>query len=64
MSIVTWRNAIVGWIAIKLGKRAAKKQPAYAKIGAAAAAGAAAIGGVLFFWHHRRGDDVGEVASE
>jgi hypothetical protein len=59
MGIVNKRNAVVGWLVLKLGKRAAKKKAQSAVPGprtSGAAAGAlAAIGGALFFWRKKRG---------
>jgi hypothetical protein len=59
MSIVNRRNAVIGWIVVKLGKRAAKKKAAdavpSARTGGAIAGALAAIGGALFFWRHRSG---------
>jgi hypothetical protein len=58
MGIVNKRNAVVGWIAVKVGKRVVKKKAAdvgpSAKTGGALAGAVAAIGGVLFFWRHSR----------
>jgi hypothetical protein len=59
MGIVNRRNAIVGWVALKVGKRVVKQKaagavPAVKKPGAVAGA-LAAVGGVLFFWRHKRG---------
>jgi hypothetical protein len=57
MAILNRRNAIVGWIAVKLGKRVVKQKAAdavpSAKTGGAAAGALAAIGGVLFFWRRK-----------
>ncbi len=59
MGIVNKRNAVVGWIVLKLGKRAAKKKAQGAvpgpRSGGVAAGALAAIGGVLFFWRKKRG---------
>jgi len=59
MGIVNKRNAVVGWIVLKLGKRAAKKKAQGAvpgpRTGGVAAGALAAIGGVLFFWRKKRG---------
>jgi hypothetical protein len=58
MGIVNKRNAIVGWIALKVGKRVVKKKAQDAvpdkRTGGAAATALAAIGGVLFFWRRKR----------
>jgi len=42
MGIVNKRNAVVGWIVLKLGKRAARKKAQ------------GAVRGVLFFWRKKR----------
>ena len=59
MSILNKRNAVVGWVAVKVGKRVAKKKAAdavpSAKTGGALAGALAAIGGALFFWRRSRG---------
>ena len=58
MGILNKRNAIVGWITVKVGKRVVKQKAAEAvpsvKTGGALAGALAAIGGVLFFWRHKR----------
>ena len=60
MGIVNRRNAVVGWVTLKVGKRVVKQKAADAvpkakKTGGAAAGALAAIGGVLFFWRRKRG---------
>jgi hypothetical protein len=64
MGIVNKRNAVVGWIVLKLGKRAAKKKAQSAvpgpRTGGVAAGTLAALGGVLFFWRKKRGGASGE----
>ena len=59
MGIVNKRNAVVGWIVLKLGKRAAKKKAQAAvpgpRTGGATAGALAALGGLLFFWRKKRG---------
>ena len=64
MGIVNKRNALVGWIVLKLGKRAAKKKAQGAvpgpRTGGVAAGAVAAIGGVLLFWRKKRGGASGE----
>jgi len=59
MGIVNKRNAVIGWIVLKLGKRTAKKKAQGAvpgaRTGGVAAGALAAIGGVLFFWRKKRG---------
>jgi hypothetical protein len=58
MAILNKRNAVVGWIAVKVGKRVVKKKAAdavpSAKTGGAAAGALAAIGSALFFWRRSR----------
>lgn len=65
MGIVNKRNAVVGWLVVKLGKRVVKQKAAgavpSARTGGAAAGALAAVGGVLLFWKHKRG---GEAAGE
>jgi hypothetical protein len=57
MSIVNKRNAVVGWIVVKLGKRVVKRKAQdavpSARTGGAAAGALAAIGGALFFWRRK-----------
>ncbi len=57
MGILNRRNAVVGWVAVKVGKRVVKQKAAgavpSAKTGGAAAGALAAIGGVLFFWRRK-----------
>jgi len=59
MGIVNKRNAVVGWLVLKAGKRAAKKKAQGAmpgpRAGAAAAGTFAALGGLLAFRRKRRG---------
>jgi hypothetical protein len=59
MSIVNRRNALVGWIAVKVGKRVVKKKASdsvpSARTGGVAAGALAALGGALFFWRKRSG---------
>jgi len=61
MGIVNKRNAVVGWVAVKLGKRVVKKKAAdavpSARTGGAAAGALAAVAGVLFFWRRSRKGD-------
>jgi len=63
MAILNKRNAVVGWIAVKIGKRVAKRKAQEAvpsaRTGGAVAGALAAIGGVLFFWRRKRGSDSG-----
>ena len=59
MGILNKRNAVVGWVAVKVGKRVVKKKAAdavpSARTGGAAAGALAAIGGALLFWRRSRG---------
>jgi uncharacterized protein (TIGR03382 family) len=60
MGIVNRRNAVVGWLTLKVGKRVVKQKAADAvpkakKTGGAAAGALAAVGGVLLFWRRKRG---------
>jgi hypothetical protein len=61
MAILNKRNAVVGWLAVKVGKRVVKRKAAEAvpnaRTGGAAAGALAAIGGVLFFWRRKRGGE-------
>jgi len=59
MSIFNKRNALIGWVVVKAGKRAAKRKagevaPTAARTGGAAAGALAAIGGLLLFWRKKR----------
>ena len=61
MGIVNRRNAVVGWVTLKVGKRVVKQKAAGAvpkatKTGGAAAGAIAALGGALLFWRRKRGD--------
>jgi nitrate reductase gamma subunit len=62
MGIVNKRNAVVGWLAVKVGKRVVKKkaQEVVPRTRGAAAGALAAIGGVLFFWRRKRGSEEGQ----
>jgi hypothetical protein len=64
MAILNKRNAIIGWVAVKLGKRVVKQKAAdavpSARTGGAVAGALAAVGGVLFFWRHKHGSDRSE----
>ncbi|HKT43976.1 MAG TPA: hypothetical protein VJQ85_04185 [Gaiellaceae bacterium] len=60
MSIVNRRNALIGWIVVKAGKRAAKRKaqgavPA-ARTGGAVAGALAALGGLLVLKRKKRTD--------
>jgi hypothetical protein len=61
MAILNKRNAVVGWLAVKVGKRVVKRKAAEAvpsaRTGGAAAGALAALGGVLFFWRRKRGGE-------
>jgi hypothetical protein len=61
MSIVNRRNAVVGWVAVKVGKRVVKRKAAdavpSARTGGALAGAHAAVGGALFFWRRSRSSD-------
>jgi hypothetical protein len=70
MGIVNRRNAVIGWVVVKAGKRVAKKKAADLKPGTAGdsakpnkpavAMGLAGLAGALMFWRRRRGDETGE----
>lgn len=59
MSILNRRNAVVGWLVVKVGKRVVRKKASdavpSAKTGGAAAGALAALGGALLFWRKRGG---------
>lgn len=63
MGIVNKRNAVVGWVVLKLGKRAARKKAQEAvpsaRTGGALAGALAAIGGALLFFKKKRGGTTG-----
>ena len=59
MSIFNKRNAVVGWVVVKAGKRAAKRKaaevgPTAVRTGGAAAGALAALGGLLLFWRKKK----------
>jgi hypothetical protein len=58
MGIVNKRNAVVGWLTVKVGKRVVKRKAQdavpSAKTGGAAAGALAAAGGALFFWRRAK----------
>ena len=59
MSIVNRRNAVIGWLVVKLGKRAAKqkaKGAATPRTGGAIAGALAALGGLLVLKKKKRTD--------
>jgi hypothetical protein len=62
MSILNRRNAVVGWLTVKVAKKVVKQKTADAasspKTGIAA--GVAALGGALLFWRKKRTDDSSE----
>jgi hypothetical protein len=67
MGIVNKRNAIIGWIVLKLGKRAAKRKaqsaapgPRTGGIVAGAFAAVAAASGALLFWRKKRSGSASE----
>ena len=61
MAIVNKRNAVIGWVVLKAGKRAAKKKAQgvapSARTGGVAAGALAAVGGAVFFWRKKRGGE-------
>ena len=65
MTIFTKRNALIGWLAVKSGKKTAKvvapSKSTAVKAGAAAG-GAAAVGTSLIFWRKKKKS--GETAAE
>lgn len=63
MGIVNRRNAVVGWVVLKAGKKAAKRKAQDVAPGprTGGAAGAlAALLAVLLFWRRKRGGTEGE----
>ena len=63
MSVVNKRNAVIGWVVVKVGKRAVKKKAQEAvpsaRTGGAVAGGVAALAGLLMLGRKRRGTDTG-----
>jgi hypothetical protein len=57
VTIFNKRNALIGWLVVKLAKQRANATSTRTRIGAGAAAGFAALGGALFFWRKTRGTD-------
>lgn len=60
MGIVNRRNAVIGWLVVKLGKRAAKKKAQgvapTARTRGAVAGAIAALGGLLMLKRKKRAD--------
>lgn len=60
MSIVNRRNAVIGWLVVKIGKRAARKKAQgavpNARKGGAVAGTIAALGGLLMLKRKKRTD--------
>jgi hypothetical protein len=60
VSIVNRRNAVIGWLVVKIGKRAARKKAQgavpNARKGGAVAGSLAALGGLLMFKRKKRTD--------
>jgi hypothetical protein len=59
MGIVNKRNAVVGWVVLKVGKRVVKKKAQGAvgsgkRTGGAAAGALATLGGMFLFWRKKR----------
>ncbi|HWX09555.1 MAG TPA: hypothetical protein VNY33_06225 [Gaiellaceae bacterium] len=58
MGIVNRRNAVIGWLVLKIGKRAARKKAQGAvpdrRAGGVAAGALAAVGGLLFWKKAKR----------
>ena len=59
MGIVNKRNAVVGWLVLKAGKKAAKKKAQGVAPGprTGGAAGALAALAAVLFWRKKRGGD-------
>jgi hypothetical protein len=59
MGILNKRNAVVGWLAVKVGKRVVKRKAAGAvpTLRTRGAAALAALGGILLFWRRKRGGE-------
>jgi hypothetical protein len=60
MSIVNRRNAVIGWVVVKAGKRAARRKAQgavpTARTGGAIAGALAALGGLLMLKRKKRTD--------
>ncbi|HET7146133.1 MAG TPA: LPXTG cell wall anchor domain-containing protein [Gaiellaceae bacterium] len=60
MAVLNKRNAVIGWIAVKVGKRVVKQKAAdavpSARTGGALAGALAAIGGALLFWRRKKSE--------
>ena len=68
MGIVNRRNAVVGWLVLKAGKRAAKKKaqsvgPEARRRGAAVGGALAALGGLLLFWKKKKKSGGGDETA-
>ncbi len=63
MGIVNRRNAVLGWLALKVGKRVAKRKARSAapasRVGGVVAGLAATLGGLFLFRRKRRGGSGG-----
>ena len=61
MSIVNRRNAVIGWLVVKVGKRAAKRKAQdvapNARTGGAVAGALAALAGLLMIKRKKRGSE-------
>ena len=59
MGILNKRNAVVGWVAVKVGKRVVKRKAAGAvpSLRTRGAAALAALSGILVFWRRKRGGE-------
>jgi hypothetical protein len=64
MGIVNRRNAVIGWLVVKIGKRAAKRKAQDAvpdaRTGGAVAGALAALGGLVLLKRKRRGAGASE----
>jgi len=57
MTVINKRNAVIGWLVLKVGKRKAKQSApskATAAKAGAAAGGLAAVGTSLLFWRKKK----------
>jgi hypothetical protein len=66
MAILNKRNAVVGWLVLKAGKKAAKRKAQDAvpgpRAGGIAAGVLAALGGLLF-WRRKRGGSTSDASE-